>query len=114
MPPVEDYRGGSLSVFPRYSALIDMLPAELLRRIFTLGAEDDYPYADSPFLLKPLNQDPRAFRITNFQLSVSGVSKRWREVALGTSCLWSTLHFRTPAHIGECKRHALSLDMLTC
>jgi hypothetical protein len=32
-------------------------------------------------------------------LLVSHVCKHWREVALRMSCLWTSLHFREPAHI---------------
>jgi len=77
---------------------IHSLPVELLTRIFILGAGYDYPYAGSPFLLKP-DEEYYAVPSSNFQLLASHVCHHWRQIALRTSCLWSTLHFREPSHI---------------
>ncbi|KAG5721486.1 hypothetical protein E4T56_gene13242 [Termitomyces sp. T112] len=74
------------------------LPVELLTRIFVLGAGYDYPYAGTPFLLKP-DQEYYATLSSNFQLLVSHVCRLWREISLRTASLWSILHFREPAHI---------------
>ncbi|KAG6840380.1 hypothetical protein C0991_007117, partial [Blastosporella zonata] len=89
---------------PSYDSLmhrranINSLPVELLTRIFVLGAGYDYPYAGSPFLLKP-DQDYYAVPSSNFQILASHVSRVWRQVALRTSSMWNMLHFREPAHI---------------
>jgi hypothetical protein len=75
---------------------------ELLTRIFILGAGYDYPYAGSPFLLKP-DEDYYVTPSSNFQLLASYVCRHWRQIALRTSCLWSTLHFREPSHLERAK-----------
>lgn len=77
---------------------IHALPVELLTRIIILGAEDDYPYAHSPFLLKP-DQNYYAVPSTQFQLTASHVCQHWRSVALRTPSLWTTLCFRELSHI---------------
>ncbi|KAG6820621.1 hypothetical protein H0H93_014224 [Arthromyces matolae] len=71
---------------------------ELLTRIFILGADYDYPYAGTPFLLKP-DQDYYVTLSSKFQLLVSHVCHHWRQIALRTPSLWSVLHFREPSHI---------------
>ncbi|KAF9454870.1 hypothetical protein P691DRAFT_804231 [Macrolepiota fuliginosa MF-IS2] len=76
---------------------IHALPVELLTRIIVLGAEDDYPYTDSPFLLKP-DQNYYAIPSTQFQLTASHVCQHWRHVALRTPSLWTTLYFREYSH----------------
>ncbi|KAJ7816942.1 hypothetical protein B0H14DRAFT_1391018 [Mycena olivaceomarginata] len=73
-----------------------LLPVELLSRVFVLGAADQV--LDSPFLLRP-DEDHCVGSVTDFQLLVSHVCEHWREVALRMSCLWTSLHFREPAHI---------------
>ncbi|KAG5644544.1 hypothetical protein DXG03_008199 [Asterophora parasitica] len=80
------------------------LPVELLTGIFVLGAGCDYPYAESPFLLKP-DQDLYAVPSSNFQLSASHVCRNWRHVALQTPSLWNVLHFREPVHIERAKEY---------
>lgn len=91
MPPTKP-----LKLFYR-SCNIHSLPVELLSRIFSLGAGFEYPYEDSPFLLKP-NQDtypPPPL----FQLLVSHVCQQWRYIVLRTPALWATLHLREPVHV---------------
>lgn len=83
---------------PLQSTSVYSLPVELLTRVFVLGAGYDYPYAGTPFLLKP-DQDYYAFPSSHFQLLVSHVCRHWRLIALRTASLWSMLHFREPAHI---------------
>ncbi|KAJ7625353.1 hypothetical protein DFH06DRAFT_1104137 [Mycena polygramma] len=75
------------------------LPVELLSRIFVLGAADQA--LDSPFLLRPDEDHCPTASVTEFQLLVSHVCVHWRAVALRTSCLWTSLHFREPAHIAR-------------
>ncbi|KAF8158204.1 hypothetical protein B0H34DRAFT_707841 [Crassisporium funariophilum] len=78
------------------------LPVELLTRIFVLGTGFDYPYTDSPFLLKPGQEyDPPPS--SNFQVIVSHVCRHWRQVAVRTQSLWTTLHFRETSHISRAK-----------
>jgi hypothetical protein len=77
---------------------VHTLPVELLTRIFILGAGYDYVYAESPFLLRP-DEDLCPLSTSDFQLLVSHVCRHWRQVALRISCLWTSLHFREPAHI---------------
>jgi hypothetical protein len=81
---------------------IHSLPVELLTRIFILGAGYDYPYAVSPFLLKP-DEDYYVTPSSNFQLLASHVCRHWRQIALRTSCLWNILHFREPSHLERAK-----------
>ncbi|KAJ7244995.1 hypothetical protein B0H12DRAFT_793866 [Mycena haematopus] len=75
-----------------------VLPVELLSRVFVLGAADQV--LDSPFLLRP-DEHHCVASVTDFQLLVCHVCKHWREVALRISCLWTSLHFREPAHIAR-------------
>ncbi|KAG6899794.1 hypothetical protein C0993_006918 [Termitomyces sp. T159_Od127] len=88
----------------RRSASVYSLPVELLTRVFVLGAGYDYPYAGTPFLLKP-DQDYYAVPSSHFQLLVSQVCHHWRQVALRTASLWSMLHFREPAHIARAQEY---------
>ncbi|RDB19066.1 hypothetical protein Hypma_014287 [Hypsizygus marmoreus] len=89
---------------PFFPTGIHSLPVELVTRIFTLGADYDYPYIDSPFLLKP-DQDYYAVPSSTFQLLVSHVCQHWRTIALQTSSLWSILHFREPAHLARAQAY---------
>ncbi|KAJ7784348.1 hypothetical protein B0H16DRAFT_1356329 [Mycena metata] len=78
---------------------MDHLPVELLANIFVLGAADQLE--DSPFLLRPDEDHCLASSVTDFQLLVSHVCQHWRQVSLRISCLWTSLHFREPAHIAR-------------
>ena len=80
------------------------LPVELLTRIFVLGSAFDHPYADSPFLLKP-DQEYEPPTSSNLQVAVSHVSRHWRQVALRTHSLWTTLHFRETCHISRAETY---------
>jgi len=80
------------------------LPVELLTRIFVLGSAFDYPYADSPFLLKP-DQEYEPPTSSNLQVVVSHVSRYWRNVALRTHSLWTTIHFRETCHISRAETY---------
>ncbi|CAA7261483.1 unnamed protein product [Cyclocybe aegerita] len=84
--------------FSRRSAGIHSLPVELLTRFFVLGSQFEYLYEDSPFLLKPV-QDYSPAEAPNFQVIVSQVCRHWRQIALRTPSLWTTLHFRKVSHI---------------
>ncbi|KAJ6525224.1 hypothetical protein DFH09DRAFT_1416558 [Mycena vulgaris] len=98
------------------TAPVYTLPVELLSRVFVLGAAADDEH-DSPFLLRP-DEDHCPAASADFQLLVSHVCRYWREVALRVSCLWTSLHFREPAHIARAEaflgRAAInhSLDIL--
>ena len=92
------------AVFWRRATGIHTLPVELLSRIFVLGAGLDDPYQDSPFLLKP-SQAYAPPSSSNFQVLVSHVCIHWRQVALRTPSLWSTLHFREKPHISRAKAY---------
>jgi hypothetical protein len=61
---------------------IETLPNEILAYIFTLGA----------------SSRPGPFDELPFPLLVSCVTHRWRDVAIGTPSMWSTLVFTTSAH----------------
>lgn len=100
----EPPRGSSMHCRSFRPASIYSLPVELLARIFTLGAGYDFPYSESPFLLKP-DQDYYAIPSSNFQLLVSHVCHHWRQIALRTSSLWNMLHFREPAHLPRAKEY---------
>ncbi|KAF7298833.1 F-box domain-containing protein [Mycena indigotica] len=75
---------------------IHSLPVELIARIFVLGAADQY--SDSPFLLRP-DEDYCSTASADFQLISSQVCQHWRQIAIRTSSLWTSLHFREPVHI---------------
>ncbi|KAI0795274.1 hypothetical protein BC629DRAFT_1506561 [Irpex lacteus] len=94
----------------RYSdALISRLPVELLSRIFTLGMpEGEYP--DFP----PSDEVP-------FELLVSRICQHWKNVALRTHQLWTTIHFRLKPHIERAEvyltrsqRHLIDILVDTC
>ena len=90
------------------------LPVELLTRIFVVASASDYPYADSPFLLKP-DQEYEPPSSSNLQVVVSHVSRSWRQVALRTHSLWTTLHFRETCHISRAEAYlARCLPSTTC
>ena len=90
--------------FSNHPTGVHSLPVELLTRIFVLGAGFDYPYSRSPFLLKP-DQDYHPAPCSNFQILVSHVCSHWRRIALRTSSLWTTLHFREPSHISRAQAY---------
>ncbi|KAF8890026.1 hypothetical protein CPB84DRAFT_1785219 [Gymnopilus junonius] len=90
--------------FSRRQTGVHSLPIELLTIIFLLGSSFDDPYADGPFLLKP-EQEYKPVPSSNFQVVVSHVCRHWRQVALSTSTLWTTLHFRDPTHLHRAKTY---------
>ncbi|KAJ3490445.1 hypothetical protein NLI96_g1440 [Meripilus lineatus] len=62
------------------------LPNELLSHIFYLGCQDE------------LDLDSLPPNTPRFEVLVSHVCQHWRNVALATSALWTTIHFRTNSH----------------
>ncbi|PIL22967.1 hypothetical protein GSI_15664 [Ganoderma sinense ZZ0214-1] len=66
---------------------IHALPVELLTRIFQLGVDSE----SIP--------DDRDHSALTFEVSISHVCRHWRQVALHTPLLWTTVHFRTKAHM---------------
>ncbi|KAJ7600923.1 hypothetical protein C8J56DRAFT_21496 [Mycena floridula] len=80
---------------------VQSLPVELLSRIFVLGAHFNYPYVDGPFLFTGLT--PYKSPSTSFQVDVSQVCSTWRRIAVGTSALWSVLHFHEPRDINKAR-----------
>ncbi|TBU23258.1 hypothetical protein BD311DRAFT_731651 [Dichomitus squalens] len=66
---------------------IHSLPVELLTRIFQLGV-DSQPAPD--------DRDPCEL---TFEVTISHVCRHWRNVALHTPHLWTTIHFRTTPHM---------------
>ncbi|KAF9013327.1 P-loop containing nucleoside triphosphate hydrolase protein [Cyathus striatus] len=91
------------ALFINHPTGIHSLPVELLTRIFVLGASFDYPYASSPFLLRPdQSYYPPS---SNFQVLVSHVCRHWREVALNTPSLWNILYFREPSDIDKAEAY---------
>ncbi|OJT12839.1 hypothetical protein TRAPUB_10674 [Trametes pubescens] len=68
---------------------IHSLPVELLTTIFQLGVDSD-----------PIPDDQTRGEHT-FEVLVSHVCRHWRHVALHTPHLWTTVHFRTLAHMAR-------------
>ncbi|KAI0324425.1 hypothetical protein GY45DRAFT_1331553 [Cubamyces sp. BRFM 1775] len=68
---------------------IHSLPVELLTRIFQLGVDSD-PIPDEQIRGEP-----------TFEVLVSHVCRYWRQIALHTPHLWTTIHFRTRAHMSR-------------
>ncbi|KAI0357349.1 hypothetical protein OH77DRAFT_93605 [Trametes cingulata] len=66
---------------------IHSLPVELLTRIFQLGVDSD-PLPDDQYPGEP-----------TFEVLVSHVCRHWRQIAIHTPHLWTTIHFRTRAHM---------------
>lgn len=101
----------------RPSTNIHSLPVELLSCIFVIGAFLDDPYASSPFLLKPdLGCIP--LPASNIQV-VAHVCRHWRQIALHTQPLWTTIHIREKIHIpraveylSRCRTSTYRLDIL--
>ncbi|KAF8916998.1 hypothetical protein CPB85DRAFT_1193397, partial [Mucidula mucida] len=89
--------------FMTTTTTIHSLPIELITRIFVLGANFEYPYTDSPFLFKPVQNTFYNSPPQDFQITVSQICRGWRTIALRTSCLWSTLHFHEPLHINRAR-----------
>ncbi|KAI0693233.1 hypothetical protein BC835DRAFT_1090548 [Cytidiella melzeri] len=85
------------------------LPVELLSRVFTLGMpEGDYP--DFP-----------SYDGLPFEILVSHVCQHWRNVALRTHHLWSTIHFRLVPHLeraqhylSRSQKHLINITVDTC
>ncbi|KAJ8518570.1 hypothetical protein ONZ45_g4366 [Pleurotus djamor] len=96
-------------MFSASNSPIHRLPVELITRIFIEGVAVDYPYAHSPFLFKPNQPTYRehdlSIRTPNFQLLVSHVCRQWREIALNTACLWTTIHFSRPGHMARAREY---------
>jgi len=80
---------------------IDRLPVELLAEVFKFGANLNWPYDDSPFLLKSNSSGADFIYDPDFQIAVSHVCRSWRSIALSLPSLWTTLHFSKPAHIAR-------------
>ena len=68
-------------------APIHALPVELLTRIFQIGVDSE-----------PIPDD-RDHSALSFEVSISHVCRHWRQVSLHTPLLWTTVHFRTKAHM---------------
>ncbi|KAI0771114.1 hypothetical protein BD413DRAFT_62291 [Trametes elegans] len=66
---------------------IHSLPVELLTSIFQLGVNSD-PIPDEQVRGQP-----------TFEVLVSHVCRHWRQIALHSPHLWTTVHFRTRAHM---------------
>ncbi|EPQ51175.1 hypothetical protein GLOTRDRAFT_96609 [Gloeophyllum trabeum ATCC 11539] len=69
---------------------VDGLPAELLTQIFLFGHRDDDAVKENGMVLK---SGP------DFEVLVSHVCHRWREVATRTPFLWTRLRFRLVSHL---------------
>ncbi|KAH8085401.1 hypothetical protein BXZ70DRAFT_559211 [Cristinia sonorae] len=66
---------------------IHSLPVELLSRIFLIGWQED------------TEPDDILTSQVNFEVLVSHVCHRWREVALQSPVIWTTIHLRTVPHM---------------
>ena len=95
---------------PKALSPIHALPVELLSRVFMLGQPDGTPYPEFP---PDFSQ--------TFEVLVSHVCRHWRQVALDTPSLWTTIHLRLKCHMDRSriylsrKKHKL-IDILvdTC
>ncbi|KZT64633.1 hypothetical protein DAEQUDRAFT_678235, partial [Daedalea quercina L-15889] len=77
---------------------IHSLPVELLTRIFTLGAQD--PVQD--FALGPAAPIPRD---PPFEVLVSHVCPQWRDIALRTPHLWTSIVLTQVSHIPRARAY---------
>lgn len=96
--------------FPSAMASIHKLPVELLSRVFIMGTQHDTPYPDFP----TTNQ-------ATFEVAMSHVCRHWRDIALHTQSLWSTVHFRLQCHMERAEeyfkrggRHLIDILVDTC
>src|SRR5262245_57135730 len=64
-----------------YDSPMDRLPGELLAYLFTLATHDRHTQSTLPF-------DPYNIQMP---LTLSTVSRRWRETALDTPALWTNI-----------------------
>lgn len=95
---------------PTTMSPIHTLPIELLSRVFLLGMPD-HPYPEFPPLHVPA-----------FEVLVSHVCRHWRDVALHTQPLWTTVHFRmkchldhrAPIYLSRSNRHLIDILVDTC
>ena len=90
-------------------AAIHSLPIELVARIFAIGVQDQ--------------GEPDAIEVGahRFEVLVSHVCQYWRQTALSTPSLWTTIFFRSVPHMTRAreylirsKEHLLDIDVDTC
>ncbi|TFK52230.1 hypothetical protein OE88DRAFT_1657369 [Heliocybe sulcata] len=86
MQLISPIRKGSVPPSPA----VHGLPAELLSQIFKYGHKDDAQVKDNGMTLK---SGP------DFEVLVSHVCQRWREVAIQCPVLWTRLLFRLVSHL---------------
>ncbi|KIP09705.1 hypothetical protein PHLGIDRAFT_308473 [Phlebiopsis gigantea 11061_1 CR5-6] len=79
---------------PKTVSPIHALPVELLSRVFMLGQPDNTPYPDFPPDCSP-----------TFEVLVSHVCHHWREIALATPSLWTTIHLRLKSHMDRSRAY---------
>lgn len=72
---------------------VHALPVELLSRIFALGSQDQH----DPDVIPP--------GTPHFEVLVSHVCQHWRDIALHTPSLWTSIHFRTVVHQERAKQY---------
>lgn len=88
---------------------VHSLPVELLARVFSLGMPGGV-YPEFP----PNDEEP-------FEILVSHVCRHWRNIALNTPALWTTIHFRLVPHMNRAQfylkrsqRHLINILVDTC
>lgn len=86
------------------SSYFDSFPNEVVAIIFELGTFSEvgklqHNPNDSPFVFESSCHSTNYTYAPNFPILVSHVSRRWREIALNTPTLWSTLFFDNSSHI---------------
>ncbi|KDQ09504.1 hypothetical protein BOTBODRAFT_164638 [Botryobasidium botryosum FD-172 SS1] len=75
---------------------INRLPSECISQIFTMGSsprpmDEEDPTSDDPSWNSPVKP---------FRLIIPAVCRRWRDIALNTPRLWSTIEFSDAAPFG--------------
>ncbi|KIK69688.1 hypothetical protein GYMLUDRAFT_34091 [Collybiopsis luxurians FD-317 M1] len=86
------------------SSRFDSFPSELVAIIFELGTFSErgkiqHNPDETPFVFDSSRNSNNYDYIPRFPITVSHVSRRWREIALNAPALWSTLYFEHPSHL---------------
>ncbi|THV03019.1 hypothetical protein K435DRAFT_748432 [Dendrothele bispora CBS 962.96] len=84
---------------------IQQLSEECLLKIIKFGANLDWPYQDTPFLLRPEygGASTESVYSATFQVAISHVCRRWREIVVHIPYFWTTLHFSKLSHIAKAR-----------
>ncbi|EIM81707.1 uncharacterized protein STEHIDRAFT_115081 [Stereum hirsutum FP-91666 SS1] len=104
------------SISESSSTPIFTIPPELIARCFAILAEEDPPtvclYIRDPQTLSEVREPPGSARPHMGFLTITHICRRWRDIALNMSSLWSTLTFMLgPRWLEEMLRRSKSAPL---